>query len=225
MNKILLVDDEVNITNVLKAYFEKDGYMVYIANDGKQALDIFNNNELDLIILDLMMPFISGEDVCRRIRKSSRIPIIMLTAKTTEESLIKGIDMGADDYITKPFKPREVVAKAKAVLRRMKSDRLTSQPVTYGNLTIDFENKKVSKNGEPLTLTPTELKILFTLSKSPGRPYSRAQLITFALDDDFDGFDRSIDTYIKSLRKKIEDDRKNPKFIKTIHGIGYSFEE
>lgn len=222
--KILLADDEQNITNVLKSYLEREGYKIYVANDGKQAINLFKNFEVDLIVLDLMMPYFSGEQVCSIIRKESRIPIIMLTAKIGEDNLVKGIDLGADDYIEKPFSPKEVVAKVKAVLRRSKNDILVSKPIVYGNLKFDFDKELLYKNSVLLDLTPTERKIIFTMAKSPLRIFSREDLISFALGNDFDGFDRSIDTYIKSLRKKIEDDRKNPKFIITKHGLGYSFE-
>lgn len=222
--KILLADDEENITNVLKSYLEREGYKIFVANDGRQAINLFKNSEIDLVVLDLMMPYFSGEQVCSIIRKESRIPIIMLTAKIGEDNLVKGIDLGADDYIEKPFSPKEVVAKVKAVLRRSKNDILVSKPIIYGNLKFDFDKELLYKNSKLLELTPTERKIIFTMAKSPSRIFSRDDLILFALGNDFDGFDRSIDTYIKSLRKKIEDDRKNPKFIMTKHGLGYSFE-
>ena len=222
--KILLADDEENITNVLKSYLEREGYKIFVANDGRQAINLFKNLEIDLVVLDLMMPYFSGEQVCSIIRKESRIPIIMLTAKIGEDNLVKGIDLGADDYIEKPFSPKEVVAKVKAVLRRSKNDILVSKPIIYGNLKFDFDKELLYKNSKLLELTPTERKIIFTMAKSPSRIFSRDDLIIFALGNDFDGFDRSIDTYIKSLRKKIEDDRKNPKFIITKHGLGYSFE-
>lgn len=221
---ILIADDEINITTVLKGYLQKEGYNVIIANDGKQVLSEFNNNQVDLIILDLMMPYYSGEEVCDIIRKESRVPIIMLTAKVGEDNLVKGINLGADDYIEKPFSPKKVVAKVKAVLRRSKNDLLVSKPVSYENLIFDFEKDILYKDSKIVELTPTEHKILFTMAKHPARIYSRDDLIAYALNNDFDGFDRSIDTYIKSLRKKIEEDRKHPRFIKTKHGLGYSFE-
>ena len=222
--KVLIADDEENITNILGKYLQKEGYEIVIVNDGKAAIKLFDSKDFDLIILDLMMPYFSGEQVCSYVRKKSRVPIIMLTAKVGDDNLEKGIDLGADDYIEKPFSPREVVAKVKAVLRRSKSDLLISKPVVYGNLKLDFEKELIYKNSKLIELTPTERKILFTMAKSPYRIFSREDLIVYALQDDFDGFDRSIDTYIKGLRRKIEDDRKNPKYIITKHGIGYSFE-
>lgn len=222
---ILIADDENNITDILKAYLIKSGYKVVVANDGKEALEKYRENEIDLIILDLMMPYFSGEQVCNIIREDSRVPIIMLTAKVGEDNLVKGINLGADDYIEKPFSPKEVLAKVKAVLRRSKSDLLVNKPIAYGDLLFDFENEVLFKNAKIIELTPTEKKIIFTMAKFPTRIYSRDDLIRFALNNEFEGFDRSIDTYIKSLRKKIEEDRKKPKYIVTKHGLGYSFEK
>ena len=222
---ILLVDDEEKIVEVLQAYLEKAGYEVLCAYDGAATMELFRNNDISLILLDLMLPDIMGEEICRMVRAVSRVPIIMLTAKTEENDLIKGLRLGADDYIFKPFSPRTVVAKAEAVLRRVESDKLISVPVSYnqGNLVIDFQNGDVKAGGQDAGLTPTEYKILATMAKAPNRTFTREQLITYALDDNFDGYDRSIDTYIKSIRSKIEEDRKNPVFIVTVHGIGYRF--
>ena len=222
---ILLVDDEETIVEVLQAYLEKAGYEVLCAYDGAATMELFRNNDISLILLDLMLPDIMGEEICRMVRAVSRVPIIMLTAKTEENDLIKGLRLGADDYIFKPFSPRTVVAKAEAVLRRVESDKLISVPVSYnqGSLVIDFQNGDVKAGGQDAGLTPTEYKILATMAKAPNRTFTREQLITYALDDNFDGYDRSIDTYIKSIRSKIEEDRKNPVFIVTVHGIGYRF--
>ena len=222
---ILLVDDEEKIVEVLQAYLEKAGYEVLCAYDGAATMELFRNNDISLILLDLMLPDIMGEEICRMVRAVSRVPIIMLTAKTGENDLIKGLRLGADDYIFKPFSPRTVVAKAEAVLRRVESDKLISVPVSYnqGSLVIDFQNGDVKAGGQDAGLTPTEYKILATMAKAPNRTFTREQLITYALDDNFDGYDRSIDTYIKSIRSKIEEDRKNPVFIVTVHGIGYRF--
>lgn len=222
---ILLVDDEEKIVEVLQAYLEKAGYEVLCAYDGAATMELFRNNDISLILLDLMLPDVMGEEICRMVRAVSRVPIIMLTAKTEENDLIKGLRLGADDYIFKPFSPRTVVAKAEAVLRRVESDKLISVPVSYnqGSLVIDFKNGDVKAGGQDAGLTPTEYKILATMAKAPNRTFTREQLITYALDDNFDGYDRSIDTYIKSIRSKIEEDRKNPVFIVTVHGIGYRF--
>ena len=222
---ILLVDDEEKIVEVLQAYLEKAGYEVLCAYDGAATMELFRNNDISLILLDLMLPDIMGEEICRMVRAVSRVPIIMLTAKTEENDLIKGLRLGADDYIFKPFSPRTVVAKAEAVLRRVESDKLISVPVSYnqGSLVIDFQNGDVKAGGQDAGLTPTEYKILATMAKAPNRTFTREQLITYALDDNFDGYDRSIDTYIKSIRSKIEEDRKSPIFNVTVHGIGYRF--
>lgn len=222
---ILIVDDEEKIVEVLQAYLEKAGYDTLCAYDGTTAMELFKEHDVALILLDLMLPDMMGETICQSIRTNSRVPIIMLTAKTDENDLIKGLQVGADDYVFKPFSPRTVVAKIEAVLRRMESDELISVPVSYheGNLVIDFQNGDVKAHGKDASLTPTEYKILATMAKAPNRTFTREQLITYALDDNFDGYDRSIDTYIKSIRTKIESDRKNPVYIITVHGLGYKF--
>lgn len=223
--KILVVDDEVKIVKILKAYLEKSGYVVLVSYTGKEAIDIFEKNDVALVLLDLMLPDLMGENVCKAIRAKSRVPIIMITAKTDEKSLIKGLNIGADDYIIKPFSPKEVIARIDAVLRRVKSDNLVNIPVSFcdGYLTIDFINSNVKIKGKEISLTATEAKILNTMAKAPNRVFSREELIAYALNYEFEGYDRSIDTYIKSIRLKIEPDRKKPKFIVTVHGAGYKF--
>lgn len=223
--KILVVDDEIKIVNILKAYLEKSSYDVLVAYTGKEALDLFEKNDVSLVLLDLMLPDLMGEYVCNAIRTKSRVPIIMITAKTDEKYLIKGLKIGADDYITKPFSPKEVVARIEAVLRRVESDKLINIPVSFcdGYLTIDFINSNVKVNGEEISLTATESKILNTMAKAPNRVFSRDELIAYALNYEFEGYDRSIDTYIKSIRLKIEPNRKKPRFIVTVHGAGYKF--
>lgn len=222
---VLIVDDEEKIVEVLKTYLEKEGYQVLGAYDGTAALKLLRENDISLILLDLMLPDIMGEQICQTIRLNSRVPIIMLTAKAEEADMIKGLQMGADDYIYKPFSPRAVVAKVGAVLRRTESDELISVPVSYnqGRLVIDFHNLSVTVHGEDAGLTPTEGKILMTMAKAPNRVFTREQLITYALDGEFDGYDRSIDTYIKGIRAKIEEDRRDPSYILTVHGMGYKF--
>lgn len=222
---VLIVDDEKKIVEVLKTYLEKEGYQVLGAYDGTAALKLLRENDISLILLDLMLPDIMGEQICQTIRLNSRVPIIMLTARAEEADMIKGLQMGADDYIYKPFSPRAVVAKVGAVLRRTESDELISVPVSYnqGRLVIDFHNLSVTVHGEDAGLTPTEGKILMTMAKAPNRVFTREQLITYALDGEFDGYDRSIDTYIKGIRAKIEEDRRDPSYILTVHGMGYKF--
>jgi DNA-binding response OmpR family regulator len=225
IKQILLVDDEVKITQVLAAYLGKSGYHTAIAHDGSEASRLLQSQPFDLILLDLMLPDISGETLCRTIRTHYRTPVIMLTAKSDEADVLTGLQIGADDYITKPFSPRIVVAKVEVVLRRTLSDHLVSAPVSYGGgfLQIDFQNKTVKRQGKAIHLTPTEYQILSMMAKAPHRIFSRDQLISFALKDDYDGYDRSVDTYIKSIRSKIEPDRRKPVFITTVHGFGYQF--
>lgn len=225
--KILLVDDEKNILTVLKAYLQQEGYQVTTASNGSMALTLFKENPYDLVLLDLMLPGLSGEQVCQEIRKISATPIIMLTAKIEEEERISGLQMGADDYITKPFSPREVVARVRAVLRRSNTD-LGLGPVaditTFdNNLTINNILHEVRYNGEIISLTPMEYKILSVMARQPGRVFSRAQLISLVQGYDFQGDDRVIDAHIKKMRQKIERVPSDPKIIVTVYGIGYKF--
>lgn len=223
---ILAVDDELKILDVLKSFLESRGFTVFLAENGKQALEIFDRENIALVLLDLMLPDISGEDICKAIRKKSRVPIIMLTAKIEEENLIEGLGIGADDYITKPFSLKELGARVEVSLRRA-SDDLAPLAVKNsfrdGDLTVDFERNIIKKKHEEVLLTPSEIKILATLIKYPGKVFTRAELIEIALGSDFDGYDRAIDNHIKNLRQKIENDSKNPHYVLTIHGIGYKF--
>lgn len=222
---ILVVDDEEKITQVLAAYLVKEGYRVLTASNGLTAMEVFRAESISLIILDLMLPDLSGEEVCKRIRASSRVPIVMLTAKIEEIDLIEGFRLGADDYLPKPFSPRAVVAKVNAILRRAYADALSSDPVEFGNglLRIDFNEHAVWRRGQIVDLTPNEFRILCTLAKAPGHIFTREQLIFFALGNDYEGLDRSVDSYILSLRKKLEPNRRQPILILTMHGVGYQF--
>lgn len=219
-----MVDDEEVILEVLEAYFEKEGWNIISASNGIDALKRAKEHNPDMIILDLMLPDISGEEVCRLIRKESDIPIIMLTAKSAEEDLINGIVIGADDYVTKPFSPREVVVRVKALLRRTKKP---TNHLAFNDriLIIDALKREVLLNGQTLALTPIEYKLLFTMASFPGRVYSRTDLLEKVQDDGvyFEGYERSIDTHIKNLRKKIEDDSRHPEYILTVFGMGYKF--
>lgn len=224
--KILIVDDEQKIVEVVKSYLEHNGYEVYSAYDGKQALNMFKKTNPSLIILDLMLPDISGEDICRAIRKESKVPIIMLTAKVEEEDILKGLNIGADDYVTKPFSPKQLVARVMAVLRRVVEDPAALSDIisfNNGELVIDNLKHEVKVRNNLINLTPKEYKILFTLAKYPQKTFTREELINLALGDDFDGFDRTVDTHIKNIRQKIEADPKSPVYLVTIHGIGYRF--
>ncbi len=226
VKKILVVDDEIKIVEVVKSYLENSGYQVYEANNGRQALEIFENVAPSLVVLDLMLPDITGEDICRALRKISHVPIIMLTAKIEEEHILKGLDIGADDYMTKPFSPRQLVARVSALLRRAGEDNPRAANVfSYngGSLTIDLDNHVVNKRGMEVNLTPNEYKILTMMSKYPKKAFTRDELISLVLGNDFEGFDRTIDTHIKNIRQKLEQDPRNPRFILTVHGIGYRF--
>lgn len=219
---ILIVEDEKKISGIVKAYLEKEGYRVKLAETGEQALGYLKDHP-DLIILDLMLPDIQGEDLCRTIREGSEVPIIMLTAKSDEEDRIKGLGIGADDYVVKPFSPRELVARVKALLRR--TGRAKGKKLSYNNgmLKIDPVNYEATVNSKPVILTPTEFRILLSLAERPGRVFSREQIVNIVQGFDFEGYDRTIDAHVKNLRHKIEKDSRNPDFIKTVYGIGYKF--
>lgn len=223
---ILVVDDEPKITEVVQSYLEKNGYRAVCAADGREALDRFDRCRPALVVLDLMLPVLSGEEVCREIRRKSRVPILMLTAKTGEENMLEGLGIGADDYVTKPFSPRVLIAKIEAILRRVSGEAVPlSDTLTFngGDLVIDAASHEVCKQGERVALTPNEYSILLTMASYPTRAFTRDELITHALGEAFDGYDRVIDTHIKNIRQKIEDDSKNPRYILTVHGVGYSF--
>lgn len=224
MTSILVVDDEIKIVEVVKSYLENDGFSVYEAYTGRRALEIFEQENLSLVILDLMLPDISGEEVCSMLRRKSRVPIIMLTAKVEEEDVLKGLDIGADDYVTKPFSPRQLVARVKALLRRSSGEAMPLARVINLNnrdLMIDTHKHEVKKNGEPINLTPNEYRILIAFIKHPNKVFTRDELIYAAFGNEYSGFDRTVDTHVKNLRQKIENDTKNPKYILTVHGIGY----
>lgn len=226
MKKILIVDDERVICEVLEAYFVKEGWKVLIASNGLEGLKKAKNQNPDLIVLDLMLPDISGEEVCRLVRKDSNIPILMLTAKSAEEDLINGLVIGADDYVTKPFSPREVVMRVKALIRRTQKT-INESKLSFNNdkLIIDLVKKEVKLDNGILTLTPNEYKLLIAIVSYPGKVYSRADLLEKLQENDsyFEGYERNIDTHIKNLRKKIETDTRHPKFIITVFGMGYKF--
>ncbi len=223
---ILAIDDEPKILEVIVSFFEQKGYQVLTAQTGSSAMALFEKNNISLILLDLMLPDCSGEAICTAIRKRSRVPIIMLTAKSEEASQLNGLDLGADDYITKPFSLKVLAARVEAVLRRGADELVPLVPRSSwrnGDLVVDFEKKTVFKQGIELSVTPSEYKILSALLKYPGRVFTREELISLVFDDDFDSFDRVIDNHIKNLRQKIEDDTKSPVYIQTIRGLGYKF--
>ena len=220
---ILVVEDETKISDVLKSYLEREGFSVATAADGEEALRLHAQLSPALVLLDLMLPKRSGEEVCREIRARGNTPVIMLTAKAEENSILGGLAIGADDYVTKPFSPRQVVARVHAVLRRAGSAQTDILRFGGGWLTIDTTARAVYRENTCLTLTPSEYSLLVTLAFHPGRTFTRDELIQLALKDDFEGYDRVIDTHMKNLRQKIEPDAKHPRYLVTIHGVGYRF--
>lgn len=223
--RILVVEDEKAIREAVTAYLEKEGYWVTTAADGIAAIDEFDKHQFDVVVLDLMLPKASGEEVCKSIRESSDVPIIMLTAKGELEDRVAGLELGADDYLVKPFSPRELVARVRALLRRANvTDEPQRDKLTYGELEIDSAGHKVHISGEDIDLTASEFKLLATLARYPGRVYSRMELVEKVLGYDFVGYERTIDSHVKNLRAKIGDDPKEPHYIYTVHGVGYRFE-
>ena len=220
--KVLVVDDDVKTVELVRLYLDRDGYQVLTAYDGVEALRLARENRPDLIVLDLMLPDIDGLEVCRTLRHESDVPVIMLTARTTDQDKLTGLDLGADDYVTKPFSPKELAARVRAVLRRLPGER-GPEEIKSGELSMDFMKHEAWLAGRPLNLTSVEFKLLGILAKEPGRVFSRASLIEEALGYDFEGFDRTIDVHILNLRRKLEPDPSHPKYIKTIYGVGYKF--
>ena len=223
--KILIVDDDKKTTELIRLYLEKDGYRTLIAHDGRQALDLARQKRPDLIVLDLMLPEVDGLDVCRILRAESKVPIIMLTAKTTEEDKLLGLDLGADDYVTKPFSPRELLARIRAVLRRIGEERSEKRQVRFGDLVVDFVRHEVTVQGKPVYLTPKEFKLLEALIQEPGRAFTRLELLDRVFGFDYEGLERTVDVHVMNLRKKIEPDPRKPIYIQTVYGVGYKFAE
>ena len=218
MRRVLIVDDDPKVCETLDRYLAHAGYVTASALDGAKALEMVQTFAPDLVVLDLMLPRVGGLEICRMLREKSSIPIIMLTAKTTEHDKLTGLALGADDYLTKPFSPRELVARVEAVLRRSGTTEKTPR-VIVGALTIDPERCQVTVNGDPVALTATELRLLLTLARTPGRVFRRDELARMALGDDFEGLDRTIDAHIKNLRRKV-----GAEIIVTVFGIGYKLE-
>jgi DNA-binding response OmpR family regulator len=226
MQQVFVVEDDRKIAKVVKVYLEEAGYKVMLFEKGKEAVKALLKEEPLLIILDLMLPDTTGEEVCQEIKESGDIPIIMLTSKSSEEERVAGFALGADDYIVKPFSPRELVYRVKALLKRaQKSDLSSAEPMSFneGALVIDGQSYAVKKHGETVDITPTEFKVLFSLASAPGKVFTREELVDRALGYQFEGYERSIDAHIKNLRQKIEDDPKRPALILTIYGVGYRF--
>ena len=223
--KILIVDDETRLVDVLRAYLERDGYRVAAAYNGREALLLARREKPDLVLLDLMLPEMDGMEVCRTLRKESEVPIIMLTARSEETDKLIGLELGADDYVTKPFSPREVVARVRAVLRRsLMSPGAGEEAITLGNLVIDQARHEVRRQDEVIAITPTEFELLWALASNRGRVLSRLQLMEKALGDSYEGYERTIDAHIKNLRRKIELDPAHPRYVQTVFGVGYKVE-
>lgn len=226
VKQVLVVDDEPKILEVVSSVLESQGFIVFIAENGKQALQIFEKEDLSLVLLDLMLPDITGEELCTTMRKKSRVPIIMLTAKASEEDMLKGLDIGADDYITKPFSLKVLRARVDAVLRRVEDEPVplfSKIILSDGELEIDFRSQTVTRTGNDIKLTSSEYKILSSLIKYPNKVFTREELIALVFGNDFGGYDRTIDSHIKNLRQKIESNPKNPVYVITVHGTGYKF--
>jgi DNA-binding response OmpR family regulator len=222
--RIVVIDDEPSVQEVVRGYLEKDGYLVYVAGNGRDGLALAEQSKPGLIVLDLMLPDVSGEEICREIRRRSDVPILMLTAKASEDERVGGLALGADDYLIKPFSPRELVARVRAVLRRTQGTEIPLVEVLSfdgGALEIDTVRREVRRGGEPVELTPNEYRLLVTLARYPGRVYSRFELINHVQGYEFEGYERTIDAHVKNLRKKIEPDPKHPRYVETVFGVGY----
>ena len=222
--RIVVIDDEQSVREVVQAYLEKDGYHVLVAENGTDGLALAERMNPALIVLDLMLPDISGEEICSEIRSRSDVPILMLTAKASEEERVSGLVSGADDYLVKPFSPRELVARVKAVLRRapsVETPLVESLSFDDGRLEIDTVQHVVRRDGAAVDLTPNEYKLLVTLARYPGRAYSRFELINRVQGYDYEGYERTIDVHVKNLRKKIEPDPAHPRYVETVMGVGY----
>jgi two-component system alkaline phosphatase synthesis response regulator PhoP len=230
---ILIVDDEARIVKLVRDYLERAGFDVLEARDGETALTLARVEQPDLIVLDLMLPGVDGLDVCRRLRRESGVPIIMLTARVEEADRVVGLELGADDYVTKPFSPRELVARVRATLRRANGEVGPASILRAGEVELDTESLTATVAGEPLDLTPTEFQLLAVLVRQPGRIFRREQLLEAVHGFAFDGYDRSIDSHIKNLRRKLalslsnglEAGPRQPGYIQTVYGVGYRFTE
>ena len=223
--KILVVDDEKKIVEIVKAYLEKDGFKVIAAYDGRSALEQYRRSSPNLVILDLMLPEVSGWDICRKIRQQSDVPVIMLTARDDTTDKIVGLELGADDYVTKPFDPKELVSRVKAVLRRSEGHPEGGGHLSVAGVEIDIDKRRVTRHGLVTELTPLEFDLLRTMAEQPGRVFSRMHLLDKVQGDAYVGYDRTIDSHIKNLRKKIEPDPNHPQHIITVYGVGYKLED
>jgi two-component system alkaline phosphatase synthesis response regulator PhoP len=225
---ILVVDDEPGIVQIARDYLDRAGFRVITAGDGSTALRLARAERPNLVVLDLMLPGMDGLDVARALRQdpaTQALPIIMLTARVEEADRVTGLELGADDYVIKPFSPRELVARVRAVLRRTEGPRDAAAVIQAGDLVIDLQRRSVRRAGVPIELTATEFDLLAILAREPGRPFTRAQLLELAYDVSYAGFDRTVDAHIKNLRRKLEPDPRTPRYILTLYGVGYKFAE
>ena len=223
-DRILIVEDDRQTSDTIRLYLENEGFGVDCAADGAHGLELATTGDYRLVVLDLMLPRLSGSEVCRALRKRSNVPIVMLTARTTEDDRIQGLELGADDYVCKPFSPRELVVRIRAVLRRGEHPELGGRErLFFDELTIDLARRRVELDGEEVSLTPTEFNLLAALARSPGRLFSRDALAERAFGPDFSGLSRTVDAHVMNLRKKIEPDRSEPKYVVTVFGQGYRF--
>jgi DNA-binding response OmpR family regulator len=220
---ILIVDDEARIVKLVRDYLERAGFDVIAARDGETALTLAHVEQPDLIVLDLMLPGVDGLDICRRLRQESGVPIIMLTARVEEADRIVGLELGADDYVTKPFSPRELVARVRATLRRAKGQMGPATILRAGDVELDTASLTAVVAGQAVDLTSTEFQLLATLIRQPGRIFSREQLLEAVHGVAFEGYDRSVDSHVKNIRRKIEPDPRRPRYIQTVYGVGYRF--
>jgi two-component system, OmpR family, alkaline phosphatase synthesis response regulator PhoP len=220
---VLVVEDERQIAQIVRDYLQHAGFGVVTAGDGSQALSLARERQPDLVVLDLGLPALDGLEVARRLRRESAVPIIILTARVEEADRLAGLDLGADDYVTKPFSPRELVARVRAVLRRAESPTKAAEVVRLADVVIDVPKMRVTRAGKPIDLTPTEFLLVAALARQPGRIFTRAQLLDAVRGADVDAFERAIDAHVKNIRRKIEPDPRSPRYVHTVYGIGYKF--
>jgi DNA-binding response OmpR family regulator len=226
MNRnVLVVDDDRKTVELIRLYLERDRYNVSVAYDGRRALELARSQHPDLVVLDLMLPEIDGVDVCRTLQTESQVPIIMLTARSTEEDMLLGLELGADDYMTKPFSPRELVARVRAVLRRTHEEAEQPAQLRVGRITLDRIQHEARLDARPLHLTPKEFRLLETLMNEPGRAFSRLELLERVFGFDYAGLERTVDVHVMNLRRKVESDAAHPRYIQTVYGVGYKFVE
>lgn len=220
--RVLIIEDDVKLADLVRMYLERDGYRVTVAHEGREGLGLARNGRPDLIILDLMLPGMSGSEICRSLRRESEVPIIMLTARTTEDDKLAGLDLGADDYVTKPFSPREVVARVRTVLRRSRPGEQDGvKTLAVGEIEIDLAGHAARLRGEDLQLTVKEFNLLALMARQPGKAFSRLELLAQVFGPNYDGLERTVDVHMMNLRKKIEANPAQPVYVQTVYGVGY----